>query len=62
MKSFTIGEKRVERIIETTAGPGAYDVDRADNITRVRATNINMSASPSRGAYIQKGNDNTAPG
>ena len=43
-------------------GPGAYDLDRADNITRVRATNINMGSSPSRGAYIQKGNENTAPG
>ena len=60
-KSFTIGEKRVFKTVETM-GPGAYDIDRADNITRVRATNINMSASPSRGAYIQKGNDNTAPG
>ena len=33
-------------------GPGTYDIDRVDNITRVRTTNINMSASPSRGAYI----------
>ena len=60
-KTFTIGEKRFEKTVETI-GPGAYDVDRADNITRVRATNINMGSSPSRGAYIPKGNDNTAPG
>ena len=43
-------------------GPGTYDIEKGDAITRVRATNINMSSSPARGAYIQKGNDNTAPG
>ena len=30
-KSFTIGEKREERVAETTVGPGAYDIDQADN-------------------------------
>ena len=50
------------KFVEATAGPGAYDIEKGDTITRVRATNINMGSSPSRGAYIPKGNDNTAPG
>ena len=43
-------------------GPGLYDIEAGDAVTRVRTTNINMGSSPARGAYIQKGNDNTAPG
>ena len=60
-KSFRIGERREEKVVETV-GPGLYDIERGDAITRVKAANITMGASPSRGAYIPKGNDNTAPG
>ena len=60
-KSFKIGERREEKIVETM-GPGLYDIDAGDAMTRVRTKNINMGSSPARGAYIQKGNNNTAPG
>ena len=43
-------------------GPGLYDIEAGDAMTRVRTTNITMGGSPARGAYIEKGNDNTAPG
>ena len=43
-------------------GPGLYDIEAGDAMTRVRTKNITMGGSPARGAYIQKGNDNTAPG
>ena len=46
-KTFTIGEKRYEKVVETM-GPGLYDPDRADNITRVRSANVHMGSSPSR--------------
>ena len=29
-------------------GPGDYDAERADAMTRVRSTNITMGASPTR--------------
>ena len=51
-KTFRIGERREERVVEETAGPGQYDIERGDVITRVRTTNINMGSSPARGAYI----------
>ena len=47
VKSFRIGEKREERI-EMTAGPGQYDAERADAITKTKMANINMGTSPSR--------------
>jgi len=33
VKSFTIGEKRQERVVESM-GPGTYDPDRADGVTK----------------------------
>ena len=45
MKSFTIGEKRIEKVRETTAGPGAYSPERADSLTRTKTANINMGTS-----------------
>ena len=34
--SFRIGEKRTEIIRESSVGPGAYDLERADKVTRTR--------------------------
>ncbi len=45
-KGFTIGEKRETRI-ESTAGPGSYDVDRATNLTKHKTGSFNMASSPS---------------
>ena len=62
MKSFKIGTKS-EKKIEITAGPGQYDADRADTITKTKIVNINMGSSPSRPASFAKGGDvNVAPG
>ena len=44
-------------------GPGAYDPDRADAMTKSKTPNINMGTSPSRPASFAKGGDvNVAPG
>ena len=62
VKSMTIGEKREERITRT-AGPGQYDPDRADAITKGKIPNINMGSSPSRPHSFAKGGDvDVAPG
>ena len=47
VKGFKIGEKRETRI-ETTAGPGTYDVERAETQTKTKTANINMGSSPAR--------------
>ena len=47
MKTFTIGEKR-EKPIPKTAGPGEYNHERAENLTKTRTHNIDMGKSPSR--------------
>lgn len=47
MKSFTIGERREQRI-EQTVGPGEYDIDRANNLIKSKSPNINMGSSPGR--------------
>ena len=49
MKSFRIGEKRTE-ILTESMGPGAYDHERADAVTKTKIVNINMGASPARPA------------
>jgi hypothetical protein len=46
-KGFTIGEKR-ETIITRTAGPGEYDHERSDSLTKTKTVNIDMGRSPSR--------------
>ena len=62
VKSFTIGEKRTTRV-ETTAGPGTYDVERADAQTKTKMVNINMGSSPARPQSFAKGGDvDVAPG
>ena len=60
-KTFTIGEKRQERVVESM-GPGTYDPDRADGITKAKMPNINMGSSPSRGSFIKKDDANLGPG
>ena len=47
VKSFKIGEKRAEKVKEGM-GPGAYDPDRADGITKPKMANINLGSSPAR--------------
>ena len=62
VKSMTIGEKRETRITKT-AGPGEYDPDRADGITKNKIPNINMGSSPSRPkSFAQGGDVDVAPG
>ena len=46
-----------------TAGPGQYDADRADTITKPKMANINMGTSPSRPKNLTKsGEFDVAPG
>ena len=47
VKSFTIGEKR-EQPIPKTAGPGSYNPEQAEALTKTRAHNIDLGKSPSR--------------
>ena len=61
MKGFKIAEKREHRTIETM-GPGAYDPDKADGMTKPKMPNINMGSSPSRGSFIRKDDANVGPG
>ena len=60
-KSFTIGEKRNERVVETM-GPGSYDPDRSDGVTKPKMPNMKMGSSPSRGSFIRKDDANIGPG
>ena len=44
-------------------GPGAYDPERAESLTKPKMPNINMGTSPSRPASFAKGGDyEVAPG
>ena len=44
-------------------GPGAYDPDRADGVTKPKMPNINLGSSPSRPQSFAKGGDvDVAPG
>ncbi len=62
VKSFTIGEKRAERVTETM-GPGSYSPERADMITKTKMANINMGSSPSRPvSFAKQGDYSVAPG
>ena len=47
VKSFKIGEKRPEKPREGM-GPGAYEPDRADTLTKTKIANIDMGGSPAR--------------
>ncbi len=59
VKSFRIGEKREEKIVKTM-GPGAYDHERADSLTKSKMPNINMGGSPAR--PIKRTDVDVAPG
>ena len=62
VKSFRIGEKRPEKPKEGM-GPGAYEPDRADDVTKPKMPNINMGGSPARPVSFAKGGDvDVAPG
>lgn len=62
-KGFTIGEKR-ETKIDGGVGPGTYDVDRAQNVTKTRTTTtIDMSSSPGRpNTFARAADSNLSPG
>ena len=47
VKGFKIEGKKEERI-PVTAGPGEYNHEAADNLTKNRTPNINLGTSPSR--------------
>ena len=62
VKSFKIGQKREEHIPQT-AGPGTYDPEVADRLTKQKMVNINMGSSPARPSSFAKGGDlDVAPG
>ena len=62
VKSFRIGEKRPEKVVEGM-GPGAYEPDRADGQTKPKMPNINMGSTPARPAsFAKKGDLDVAPG
>ena len=56
---MTIGVKRAEKVKEGM-GPGAYDPDRADGITKQKIPNYTMGSSPARA--IRKNDTDVAPG
>ena len=47
VKGFTI-EQRRDKPIPRTAGPGEYNHEMADNLTKTKTPNINLGSSPSR--------------
>ena len=51
-KTFTIGEKRAERIVETM-GPGAYSPERGDTLTKTKMANVNFGTSESRATIVR---------
>ena len=62
VKSFRIGEKRSEKVPEGM-GPGEYEPERAEALTKSKQPNINMGSSPARPASFTKpGDENLAPG
>ena len=62
VKSMTIGQKRETRA-ERTAGPGEYDHEKADAVTKSKMPNITMGSSPSRPKSFAKGGDfDVSPG
>ena len=42
VKSFKIGERRTEKVVESL-GPGAYSPERADSITRTKTVNVQIN-------------------
>ena len=61
-KSFRIGEKRESRKTRTL-GPGEYDYEKADAVTKCKIVNVKMGSSPSRPVSFARGGDiDVAPG
>lgn len=46
-KSFTIGAKRLERV-ERSPGPGDYNHERSDSVTKTRAPAVDFTKNPDR--------------
>ena len=42
--SVKIGERHKEKRVESTAGPGDYDADQADAVTKTKMVNIHMGS------------------
>ena len=53
MPGFTIAEKR-DKPISETMGPGAYDPEKADTMTRPKSPTVNLGSSPSRPETLAK--------
>ena len=60
--SVKIGERQKEKIVESTAGPGDYDADRVDAVTKTKMVNIHMGSSPSRAEIVSKYLTKVGPG
>ena len=62
VKTFTIGEKRYERVVETM-GPGQYSPERADALTKTKIKTVNLASSPARPvSFAKQGDIDVAPG
>ena len=62
-KGFTIGSRIEKKVEETTAGPGEYDLDRANSATRIRTTTYQFSSSQARPAtFATSTSENVGPG
>ena len=62
-KSYTIGEKRTEKMKVTDVGPGQYSPEKADCLTKTRITQVNLATSSTRHDHtIHDSNVNVAPG
>ena len=62
VKSFKIGEKRQEKPREGM-GPGAYEPERSEALTKPKIANIDMGGTPARPSSFAKGGDvDVAPG
>ena len=61
-KSFRIGEKRQERVVESM-GPGQYSPERAEVLTKTKTVTIDMGRSAARPAsFAKQGGADVAPG
>ena len=58
--SFKIGEKRPNPEPYNNVGPGQYNPDVADAVTKQRTPNVNLGSSPAR--PIPRNDVNVAPG
>ena len=62
VKSFKIGQKR-EQTVEHTVGPGYYEPNKAEALTKCKAPNVKMGSSPARpSSFAKTGDLDVAPG